>query len=343
MEADAVAETRDIDLQYEDTASECADIDRIMYLGLGRGVDATDPTPWQNKTAFQVRPVTIENIIGTEGGGAVQSYNRLIINRSEASGQASASVTDPNAAVSIGVEAEYSQSFKSRYQVAGTKVLNRTISFKDDMLGSREFETWLCRWILKKVKAAAQSELKHEQASAQQRRSLEMIVGNIPMEDDKPIVEFTEDDYKRTMSSFCSLHLNDKTIIQYFIKFISRFHITHYVSSIELGASGYELLTENNVTRRLGLRGKVGVEQIAAGSATGSHSKSYSKKSRDIKKIGVIQIRDDVATVKRRSYDEAVIGIRIKPISDLITERHLRKSLQTALVRYTRKDKDIGK
>ena len=57
MESDRVAETRDIALQDEDTASEYADTDRIMYLGLGRGVDATDPTPWQNKTAFQVRPV----------------------------------------------------------------------------------------------------------------------------------------------------------------------------------------------------------------------------------------------------------------------------------------------
>lgn len=141
----------------EGKAKQCVstdDIQRIIDLGLGRGIDATNPTPWQNKTSFQVRPVTFENIIGTEEGGCVQSYEREITSVSEVNGLATASITDPNAAVNIGVEGEYSLSSSNRLRVVGIKVLNCNISFKDhcvdnDILDSDSFETWLYKWILR--------------------------------------------------------------------------------------------------------------------------------------------------------------------------------------------------
>ena len=37
-----------------------AEIDRMIDLGLGRGIDSTDAKPWFNKSAFQVRRVTAE-------------------------------------------------------------------------------------------------------------------------------------------------------------------------------------------------------------------------------------------------------------------------------------------
>ena len=163
-------------------AEECVgnrDIQRIIDLGLGRGVDATDPTPWKNKTSFQVRPVTIENIIGTEEGGCVQSYEKEVSSLSEIRGLASASVTDPKTAMSVGVEGEYSQSSSSRYRVVGTKVLNRTISFKDHcndgdlqpQLESNSFEAWLRRWILRQADVDVDSEKKKQ---TQQLANLEM-------------------------------------------------------------------------------------------------------------------------------------------------------------------------
>ena len=51
---------------------------RMIDMGLGRGVDATDPSPWVSKSSFQVRRVTFDSVIGTEEGGALQSYEREI-------------------------------------------------------------------------------------------------------------------------------------------------------------------------------------------------------------------------------------------------------------------------
>ena len=51
---------------------------RMMDMGLGRGVDATDASPWVSKSSFQVRRVMFDCVIGTEEGGALQSYDREI-------------------------------------------------------------------------------------------------------------------------------------------------------------------------------------------------------------------------------------------------------------------------
>ncbi len=51
---------------------------RMIEMGLGRGVDATDASPWVSKSSFQVRRVTFDSVIGTEEGGALQSYEREI-------------------------------------------------------------------------------------------------------------------------------------------------------------------------------------------------------------------------------------------------------------------------
>ena len=51
---------------------------RMIDMGLGRGVDATDASPWVSKSSFQVRRVTLDSVIGTEEGGALQSYEQEI-------------------------------------------------------------------------------------------------------------------------------------------------------------------------------------------------------------------------------------------------------------------------
>ena len=44
------------------------EVDSFQDRGLGRGVDATNHTPWLNKRALQIRKVVFEDIIGTEEG-----------------------------------------------------------------------------------------------------------------------------------------------------------------------------------------------------------------------------------------------------------------------------------
>ena len=108
------------------------EIGRIVDLGLGRGVDITKPSPWLNKSSFQVRPVDQENIIGTEEGGSLQNYEREIISIQEQQGELKAAITIPQSPVSIGVDAEQARSHTTTRRSVGKKVVNRTISFRAD-------------------------------------------------------------------------------------------------------------------------------------------------------------------------------------------------------------------
>ena len=109
-----------------------SEIGRIVDLGLGRGVDITKPSPWLEKSSFQVRPVDQENIIGTEEGGSLQNYEREIISIQEQQGELKAAITIPQSPVSIGVDAEQARSHATTRRSVGKKVVNRTISFRAD-------------------------------------------------------------------------------------------------------------------------------------------------------------------------------------------------------------------
>ena len=108
------------------------EIGRFVDLGLGRGVDITKQTPWLCKSSFQVRPVLLENIIGTEEGGSLQNYEREIVSTVDQHGEMKASITVPQSPVTIGVDAEQSRSHCSKRRSVGKKVINRTISFRAD-------------------------------------------------------------------------------------------------------------------------------------------------------------------------------------------------------------------
>ena len=436
-------------------AKDCVtaqDIQRIIDLGLGRGIDATNPTPWKKKSSYQVRPVSFENIIGTEEGGCVQSYEREVTSVSETRGRASASITDPKTAITVGVEAEYAQSSSNRYKVVGTKVLNRTISFKDHCVDSEvqphlesdSFETQLCKWIVRKAHptlfseetqilveikdniSLVQTEMAHLQAKLMDYRHkkdvtatqiddigkvcnevhkrLEVLVtdkssleqqkvedDSTPKDDEitalrleknkleervvelhKKFEEFAllekkvgesltaadmrlnalaegEEKQKKILGS--SIHMfnwlgisDQEQMVEYCTKFITQFHITHYVSSIQLGASGYEVLTQSKLSRKLGVGSNVGVEKIASGSVSTTHSKSHSHKASNVRRIGVIELNNGIPTVKRGSHQEAVVGIQVKPISDLVTMRELRTPLKEALLKYLKNEgEEVGK
>lgn len=475
---------------------EEGEIQRFIDLGLGRGIDASNPTPWQNKTSIQVRPVTFENIIGTEESGSVQSYEREITRVSETHWRFSPSaVFNPNlvGTFSIGVEESHvhphSQSATKEY-VVGTKVLNRTICFREtfddskllDQLhpSSLVFEAWLCRWILKtfvredgrpvdieerigmlkqEVLALNEenetvqcefSEVKSKHEEIQGKNLVETMKAELQeMEHKKKMnkmereklenkkkwfLNTLEKEYKKTgqtdekqykMEEFdqdfklqeikvnkecdeiegrittltekCSNEtkklegvearlqevkvvldkntalLKEKTtelkrmeshqfsidelrkrmdtpeiqckqVAEYCAQFLAQFRITHYVSSIQLGASGYKVVARSEAAKSQKIRNSIRVDKIAAGKATSTPSKLRAKRnSATMNKIGIIEMEEDnKVIVPRRSHQEGVVGVQVKPISDLVTTAELRESLKEGILHYIRSEGDTS-
>ena len=310
-------------------ACEPGDVPRIVDLGLGRGLDATNPTPWLNKTSFQVRRVCFDELVGTEEGGALQSYVNEINSVSMQQVKMKSSVTVPQSPVTIGVDAEMSRSSTSSRRSVGKKVINRTISYREDMddlpAPSEEtakdaevkvslrtipqhhasimppFQDRLTSWICKRFKKPASD---HDDATA--------------MEQITEIVQKGTPEERAQILDACR-------------EFIAHFRITHYVSAIELGAAEYVVMSNQQFQTRVAVEGKLGVDNIASNSVSTAITSKRSKKMTSTKKIGSINTD---GTVNRRSYGEAVVGVKMQPVTRLINDRFLELAMQLALVEF---------
>jgi len=334
-----------------------AEVVRMIDLGLGRGLDSTDPKPWYNKSAFQVRRVTAESVIGTEEGGSLQSYEREITSITNHQLSLKASVVVPQAPVEIGIDAEASRSVTSTRKAVGKKVINRTISFRSDFddvsygtpLGSETFD-----WVSNPYSSIADTQSEYytfeERLSKwivnrilyrQEMNAQEMVAeGRNPGEPKFQLDDVTEmADPLSVLSDFLQISNIEekKQIVQDCSDFVSHFRITHYVSSIELGAAEYRVFSETEHTKRLGAGGAFGLEQLADVSVSETSAWKKTKKASNLRRIG--RFTSD-GRVDRGTQDEAVVGTKVQPISSLVKLPYLSLALRKALVDYMDKQGD---
>ena len=338
---------------------------RMVDLGLGRGIDGTHPTPWLNKSSFQVRNCTLENVIGTEEGGALQSYDREVSSVSTQQSNLKSSVTVPQSPVTIGMDAEQSRSYTTTRKVVGKKVLNRTISYRADFedlphhtravdakLASVEnltesvykteeemeksagdvqqsytFEERLSKWVIERIlqrESIMELKLADEGKPIPKRKF--RPGGQNPVTDLAEFLHSSSVDERKEIVSDCA-------------DFVKYFRITHYVSAIELGAAQYRVFSENEYYTRVRATGTLGIEALANFVLSETFSKKTKKTSSDLKQIGVI---GSDCRVERGSYDEAVVGIHIQPISNLLRLRYLQLAMRKALLKYIEQQGDTS-
>ena len=255
------------------------ELQRFEDLGLGRGINATDLTPWINKSSFQVREVTPRNIIGTDEGGTCVSYESEIHSTFTLQTELQASIAIPQSPITIGVDAEQSRSVSTSRRSVGRKVVNRTISFRADfddvpMRKSTEqymqsspvategdgtdgassedapkltFEERLCKWILNRIEADPDAKAVMDEALGGRRCS---AVDDLP----RALIHFQPGEAKRrklrmAIDNACS-------------DFAHTFNITHYVSAVHLGAAEYSVFTEEEYNTQLKTKASVGVDHI---------------------------------------------------------------------------------
>ena len=340
-----------IDEDEDDTKSKVVpviceeEIYRYIDLGLGRGLDGTDKTPWLNKTSFQARRVLYDNILGTEEGGAVQSYEREIASVQAQQSRIKTSIVIPKSPMTIGADAELSRSVNSSRRAVGRQIINRTVSFKDDFVdaprsddtisektgGSSDmqnhwtFEQRLAHWIIQKLKSSWQKPDVSSTASLTPKKSL--VALTLPTETEKgkcPLYDL-----------LFVISQNRKPDLQLIIKgceeFLDYFRVTHYVSAIELGAAEYRVLTEDQYQLSVSVAGSFGIDKLATMVTQQSFSSKRKSKASELKKIGMFTSDDKV---KRGSYGEAVVNVAIKSILTLVKTDFLHEAMSTALLKF---------
>ena len=323
------------------------EIDNFIDLGLGRGVDATNPTPWLNKSAFQVRTATTNNVIGTEEGNLFQSFVNEVESTQHLQTSLSASIP-ASQLVSIGMDSELSRGYSVSQKSVGRKIVTRTISFcagfddigdsthlsADTSPDKETFENQLFMWIFNKLKEK---------------------------------YEFLDDD-DIDPHHWMFVLLNQDELSDYCYKFVKTFSITHYVHSLELGASYYQVMSSKKYETKVSNKTKVtagnmggasvGTEGVFGGRKLQSkitmigHMREEASDSgdasalHDLYKHGSTDSKFNSAlkslTVDRRTMDEAVVGVKLQPISSLVVkEVRLREALLVALQKFIQDHQNI--
>ena len=269
-------EEEEIDVEIAPPIVKDAELQRFEDLGLGRGLNATDLTPWLNKSSFQVREVTSSNIIGTDEGGAVQSYETEVHSTFTLQSELQASIAIPQSPITIGVDAEQSRSVSSSRKSVGRKVLNRTISYRADFddvpfrrvtsqngsdnadgasaeaptdiaQSKMTFEERLCKWILRCIEADEEAKAVLEAALHGHSR------GNAADDLPRAFMYFPPGEKRRKLRLAIEKACSD---------FANTFNITHYVSAVHLGAAEYSVFTEEEYHNEMKTKVSLGVDQI---------------------------------------------------------------------------------
>ena len=314
------------------------DVQRYQDLGLGRGVDVTDPQMWRNKSALLVRKVCPEtnNIIGTEEGGVKEKYEKEVSTVGLHQQKIRFSLKDPNSFVKIGIDAQSSQSTSSAKKIAGTKVKTRTIAFQADLddipmpypdtpeletdyqcckHNENHFEEKLYTWILRRIKSRELSET--DQLEEQPSVAMRLLAK-----------------LKKMQGADKELKLGE--IISDCKELVETLGVTHYISAIKLGAMQYRVFTASIKQTKLGAGAEVGGGTMAVGSLSGLSRKQWFHKFEEEQEIG--RIGKD-GRVRRGTTDEAVIGCQIQPVYKLVRIQYVQMALQEATEEYIR-DRD---
>ena len=327
--------------------------------GLGRGVDITKPTPWLEKTSFQVRKVRSADLIETQEGGLLKAYSDVVSNSTTIHSQVRSGVKAPDIPLSIGVDAEYSHTECTSKHVVGLKVKNRTISFRVDFHDVPE--SWVS------TVEAAREQLKKKVPSKEQANTVssptltlapdKMMTGceEVPFETrlckwlrnclilrgvrltDSPPEQFCTATINNENKSLIDCDKETKLLEKDIDHFIEHFGVTHYVSAIELGALRFSVLTEKEYEKKVAASGSASLNSKLYGGleVSASHSNKKSAKTHHSERKEIGKLTKDGEREKVDEKDEAVIGCQIRPISSLVKNPYLQQAIKSSVKKYT--------
>ena len=341
-------------------ASPLISVDEVQWLtalGLGRGVDATEPNLWKEKSSFQVQSVSksLDNIIATDEGGEHDYYEREVSSISNRQAELKLSVDEPNTSIHIGMDTLYSQSLSKSKKSIGEQVITRTISFRNtfDDLPLQHINEKVLERRFKPADITSQScEMKLEINNSFEEKLSEWLLNRISGREEV-IASFCSfgaspndtgikfDNSTAILSKYLQTEAEHdhsekfQHVVRDCVLFVEATGVTHYIYSIQLGAMKFCVLSSMDYDKTVGVKVKVDVEKVAKSTLglMASEGSKISSKSLSVKEIGKMTN----GHVKRGNGDEAVIGFKLMPIQRLVTSYYLNKALKQALRKYITK------
>ena len=265
-------------------------------------MDITENHSWVKKSTFQAKKITkISELVAINECNQSNEYKEVVKKFDEVHGSLESGYK-PITPISISIAADLHRSCKSTREMFGKTVFTRTVSFKakDPITLQKEretFETELNEWLKQKKCIKPLNEADPELGITEESK--------YAFEDGRTWWYYTPAtnheclDYLRAVGS-----------------------VTHYVSSVTLGASTY---TVHNITAK---KSRISSGPTASSGITSGFFKFVGTKET----IG--KVPDTDKPLQYRGTDEAVIRCSYSPLGYLVSHPHLRSELDSAIEEY---------
>ena len=286
----------------------------LEELGLGVAVDITAKHPWARKSAFQAKSVSDKNdlIVPNESNQFLRTGRQVETYSEMQAGLESSFRPDPSKPVSVNIAADFHRSNTRSKTIKGTTVLTRTIAFRTRDPTTRrhnvkkeEFEKHLHTWLLL-------------QPETKSLVSCQNCGGNPNIES----CQCADCTYNPKTNHYCIDYLRELG------------GVTHYVSSITLGATKYHI--ERNSTLFRSLSNSTGVSVAFTSEKTKASRKAVESCSKQ-QQVGKVPQYDDGnlrELLKFRTKGEAVVQCSYNSLSNLVFNLQLRKYLELGIQEY---------
>ena len=343
---------------------------RLHELGLGRGVDATDSRPWVNKSTFQVRMVPEDlkeysnDLIFTNEGKAVHFFSEEVTSIKELRFNLTLSVTLPNAPVTVSAGADTVRKLIAKQRALGVRTLTRTIAFKPTF--DEHFQERIARYMLELT--AEQEDTRKEHRGESDVDRLEKFLSDKDSERNERDQDPGNHEAAIQETSVTCLE-GVRKYESVLLPFFERYRVTHYVSSVTLGASLFIVESDLSQTTTVKPTTSIGyapagisvgvpeakIEKIFVHNCKNTHyigrfkKKSKTKKksdknsSADVDGTQILEKKDELV-FEVDEKNEAVILVKLEPITNLIESAIIRKSMEEAMKDYVmRQESTRGK
>lgn len=288
---------------------------RFRDLGLGTGVDVTNPEMWKNKTSGGIREVSPDlSNVTTVDSGVQEFFQEVNSSLAACQNQIALSMNDSQQKLKIGGHIHLSDDTLANKITVGKKTTTRTISFSDDYQQAETpsysdslFEMRLCRMIYKRL---------HPRSKGQ-----DPTFQNAPVSALSSYIQKLQEDENTTLLQEIASACND---------YILKTGITHYVYAIELGALQYNTYTLDQYLKEVGPG--VGVMGGPLVSVPITERKAMHK-------LEGLTYRTEIGKtskgcVRKNTTDEAVISFQLLPVYKLVKLQHVRVALTKAVKDY---------
>ena len=281
----------------------------LEELGLGVAIDITVKQPWARKSAFQAKSVLQANdLIATNESNQFLKTSQHVESYSEMqAGLESKFRPDPSKSISVHIAVDFHRNHTKSKTIKGTTVLTRTVAFRakdpttrrqdNEEKFERNLHTWLRRQNLVSCKDC----------------------GTNPNIESCQCADYT---YNPKTNHYCIDYLRELG------------GVTHYVSSITLGATKHHI--ERNSTLFRSLSNSTGVSVAFTSEKTKASRKAVESCSKQ-QQVGKVPQYDDGnlrELLKFRTKGEAVVQCSYNSLSNLVFNLQLRKYLELGIQEY---------